>query len=311
MDVDVDRVRLQLERLDARFVHLAGQAHELVLDLFGETSAYTELLPAVHPERRTRHDVCLLVGVKGSTEDPPRALHVEWQSRPDPDMGLRVLEYAVAIHARTRRSVRSLVVYGRGAGPDPDARSGVRDVPVNHGESPFRFRYGVLVVRDVPWRRLVDPERPSLAVLAPLAEGGSSQPALRASLRTIAARWRGTSAFGEFLAFHLVLAELRSADLREWTMAADAEDISWRDEIDDDSMMVYAIEAARHHMQRGFDAGHQEGVAAGLAEGRAEGRAALLELASTLVDAATLSELEQIADLDLLRSALARELGRS
>ncbi len=81
-------------------------------------------------------------------------------------------------------------------------------------------------------------------------------------------------------------------------MAADAEDTSWRDEIDDDSMMVYAIEAARHHMQRGFDAGHQEGVAAGVAEGRAEGRAALLELASTLVDAATLSELEQIADLN-------------
>ncbi len=335
--VDLRNVARELADLDARFIEYASQVPHLVLDLFGERSRCLEVLPGRRPGRVRVPDVVVLAGVFGVPDDEPRVLHVEWQSRVDPRMGDRMLQYGLDLSLRYSLPVRSIVVLA--VGDRPSDRPSARLVATSNGTEPMTLvSYDTIALRATWWSDLVDPARPSLAALVPTARDGATRPALRASLRVLSEHFGADpTAFSLGLALHLRLAELHSCSLTGWKMAAQAEDIEISDGLDwtrdgvvrdivllhqklyDDGRQAGMEEGLQQGLQKGLEQGHQKGVEQGLQQGvlrgRHEGadlgrREALLDVAAAVASEEQLAELRSIDDVRELADAVKALLPR-
>jgi len=131
-----------------------------------------------------------------------------------------------------------------------------------------------------------------------------------------AVEWLATHReFSALLAFHFLLAELRSAK-QAWIMSASAEEIPYEQTVEEGGLVVWARQRLeREHLEgraEGLEAGRAEGLEAGRAEGLAEGRdaarRALLDVARHLVPDEVFDRLSQIDDVDALTVAVREAL---
>jgi hypothetical protein len=91
-------------------------------------------------------------------------LHLEWQSKNDKNMPYRMAEYAVMLHRKYRLPVEQFVIY-TGNGNLRMKRT------INHKH--LKFRFHIIVLKDVDYRIFLQVENPGLNVIAILGNFGN------------------------------------------------------------------------------------------------------------------------------------------
>ena len=198
------------------------------------------------PEVRT-----LRMDMVGETADG-RLVQIELQSTNDPDMALRVAEYALAVYRLFRQFPEQIVLY---VGRAPLAMA---EVLAGHS---LAFRYRVLDIRELDGDALLASGNAGENVIAILMRlGGDQRAAVRRILGRIAENDPGQreTALHEFI----ILAGLRNlgAIIQEETKT-----MPILDDIMDHDLLGPAI-------RRGLQQGREEGRVEGRTEGRVEGR---------------------------------------
>ncbi len=195
-----------------------------------------EWLPTELPEVRTRH-----VDLLGRTAEG-HLVHIEFQSRNDPRMALRMAEYALAIHRRYRAIPQQLVVY---VGERPLRMPSVLEGPG------LSYSCRIFDIRDIPTAELLASPHLEDNILAVLTRLADSRETIRSILQRINAA--STDQRATLIAELLLLAGLRQ--LR----------VIMEREIEQMSIL---IDINRHTI---FGPIHREGVKEGLEKGQQKG----------------------------------------
>ncbi len=195
----------------------------------------------------------------GETENG-RLVHIELQSRNDPDMALRMAEYALSIYRQLRRPVRQIVFY---VGQAPLNMPALLDLS-EPGDSGAVFSYELVDARNLESAPLLASDQVQENVLAILTRLADPLRAIRLILERIATADESTRR--TLLAQFLILSGLRS-------LAQQVEEEAHRMPILDDILDHEVIgPAIRKGLAEGRSKGRAEGRSEGRAEGRSEGR---------------------------------------
>ncbi len=130
----------------------------------------TEWLGTELPEVRTRH-----VDLLGKTASG-QLIHIEFQSRNDPRMALRMAEYALAIHRRYRAIPVQTVIY---VGERP------LRMPTTLTGSDWAYTCRIVDIRDIPTEDLLASPHLEDAILAVLTRLSDSRDTIRRILKRI------------------------------------------------------------------------------------------------------------------------------
>jgi hypothetical protein len=143
------------EFLDLFFPRLAAQADRESIEFLSQ-----ELFPDLLDGAEYRADILVKARFKG--QDACFLIHVEHQSEAPATFPRRFFRYFSAIFQKHGLSVYPIVVYSHDAPNKP--QPGVYKIDFPDGEV-LRFRYRVVQLNRLPWRRFVDSRNPAASAL--------------------------------------------------------------------------------------------------------------------------------------------------
>jgi predicted transposase/invertase (TIGR01784 family) len=138
-------------------------------------------------------------------------LHVELQSRNEKDMVFRMVEYRVMLQRKYRLPVKQYVLYiGRG-------RLTMR---TNIDEENFKFRYGIVTLKQLDYKIFLQSDLPEEKILAILGNFGEDNPKeiAQAIVTGVKQTADGELAQSRYLNQLKVLAQLRKLDIKTENM---------------------------------------------------------------------------------------------
>ncbi|MDQ2899173.1 MAG: DUF4351 domain-containing protein [Acidobacteriota bacterium] len=234
---------------------LRGSAARTLRDLTGVSVAkWLDIeLPKVHT---------LLLDLLGQTADES-LIHLELQSRNDPEMPLRMAEYALGVYRLFGKFPRQIVLY---VGESP-----LRMVPQLEGPEVL-FRYEVVDIRDLDGERLLASERVGDNVIAILTRLRDREGAIHEIVRKIS-ELEGSER--ELALRQLVtLGGLRRL---EEVIEREARKMPLLDDIMDNKVLGREYKRGlQEGVQEGMQQGVREGMQQGVREGMRQGELTLL-----------------------------------
>ncbi len=201
----------------------------------------TEWLATELPEVRTRH-----VDLLGKTADG-QLIHIEFQSRNDPRMALRMAEYALAIHRRYRMIPVQTVIY---VGERP------LRMPTTLTGPDWLYTCRILDIRDIPTEDLLRSPHLEDAILAVLTRLSDSRDTIRRILQRIGSATpdQRSAAIGELM----LLAGLRQLKM---IMKKELEQMSILIDINRHTIFgPIHREGVKEGMEKGLEKGLEEGA---------------------------------------------------
>ncbi len=201
----------------------------------------TEWLATELPEVRTRH-----VDLLGKTADG-QLIHIEFQSRNDPRMALRMAEYALAIHRRYRMIPVQTVIY---VGERP------LRMPTTLTGPDWLYACRIVDIRDIPTEDLLRSPHLEDAILAVLTRLSDSRDTIRRILQRIGSATpdQRSAAIGELM----LLAGLRQLKM---IMKKELEQMSILIDINRHTIFgPIHREGVKEGMEKGLEKGMEEGA---------------------------------------------------
>lgn len=146
---------------------LLTRAHDAFLHMVLANAQWRRSLPSELPSQALRTDLLWEILFFGEII----VLHIELQTRPDKDMGMRLLEYGVRIYRQLGLKPLSIVVYLTPTENIPDSPF---VVTLPNGEELFRYPFHVVKMWEQdPWAILNSPDV-ALWPLTPLMAGANA-----------------------------------------------------------------------------------------------------------------------------------------
>lgn len=210
-------------------------------------------------------------------------LHLEFQTRDEPDMLSRMLFYAAQLYGKYKLPLKQYVFY-------IGSRPARMRSELNQEDLSFRFHVRNIV--EVPYQTFLETEKPEEMVLAILGNLGTEAPTrvIQRILQTIKAKEQSQLALGKYFRQVEILSKLRNfqneviKQIEAMAIVYDLEtDIRYLQgkqkgaEEATISAMLRGIQEGRQEgrqegLQKGLQEGRQEGLQAGLQEGREEAK---------------------------------------
>ncbi len=195
-------------------------------------------------------------------DDVSCLFHVEFQSKSDPDMAQRILEYNVQAKQKYDLPVHSFVMYLK-KGKDSEQAFGSSPYVIQSspGRVILRFYYTVIKMWEIPTEALLTVGPKGLLPLVPLTADGWRREAMEEAIALLMPE--GEKPDVELLSILKTIGGLiymRESD-HEW--------LKWRCRMIDDLLTESWV--CQEWIQQGLEKGRQEGVAEGIAKGRQEG----------------------------------------
>ena len=207
-------------------------------------------------------------------QDERMLCNIEFQSGPDPEMELRLLEYCVLAYRRYSCPVHTVVIYLKKGGKVAVSPFVIR---LPDGEEVLRYNFRVINLYEIPYEEMLAKGLPGILPLVPLALDGARREVVEEVIRRLAQP--GEPVRKELLALTRLFASLafKSQEDQEW--------LRRRFEMLKD--ILRETPAFQQILEEGREEGLEEGLEKGLEKGRKEG-----------------SELEQQRHLQSLRQKL-------
>ena len=251
--------------LDDRFVELCEADPRLVVWFC--TGLHLREPPIVVPRRdlesRRERDVATVHRVL----DHLLVCHLEWQTRWPPDIGSRMLRYAVDLVAevqepfRLRQAVVTLV-------RTPAMRTRDAWPPF---EAPLRVRFAIVALSDLDAREALHTGPDGVAALVPAMRGGCERACLDESFRRLLRLDAEWPTLRRLIRFHGALAELTCGSLDLWREVAMSHESGWTDEDADRALAELFRPIEEKAERRGWERGVRRGTEEGLRRGTEEG----------------------------------------
>ena len=206
-----------------------------------------------------KHEVDLLMRVRFRGEEAFFLIHVENQSSPQSDFPKRMFRYFARLTEKYDLPVYPVVVFSYDAPqrPEPD-----RYAVAFPGETVLQFKYRVIQLNRLPWRRFVKQENPvASALMAKMKMSARDRPKVKAEclrllagLKLDAAR---TTLIGGFIDSYL---SLTAQEMKQY-----------------ERELAGFTPAERDATMEIVTSWHREGVTEGIAQGIARGKETLVE----------------------------------
>jgi predicted transposase YdaD len=249
------RNTIKMGEWDGQMKHLVGIAQEDFVSWLVEGARFDKELSANFATRKRDGDNLWQIEI----EDKPSLLHLEFQLKPDENMGRRMWEYNVDAAIKYQLPVESVVIYLKKPGHSKAAPPYRLRLP--NGKVIHTFSFIVIDLCKVKTKSLLQRGLKGLLPLVPLTENGQDRDAIEYVIKEL--RQPGVEKAGELLTLTYGLAALvfKKESEHDWlqrrfAMLEDVINESW---------------AFQEIIQKGIAQGREQGIAQGIAQGREQG----------------------------------------
>ena len=109
-----------------------------------------------------KHIVDLIIKVRFQSSDAFFLIHIENQSKPEPNFAFRMFQYAALLHFKYGLPIYPVVIFSHDAPLRPEPNRYTIALP---GETILQFRYKVIQLNRMSWRKFLQTPNPAAAAL--------------------------------------------------------------------------------------------------------------------------------------------------